>query len=312
MRLEQLQAFLAVAESGSFQKAAQQCSITQSTVSRQIQGLEETMGSSLFHRGSQTRLTLVGEALLPHAKRICNEWQTATTKIADLLGGKQSELCVAVIHSVCAYYLPPILQQFTQDYPYVQLRVTSLGSERAIKVLRDGLVDLAIVMNSRFITPSNELVLDSLYREQIEVLVAAQHPLAQYETAPWEQIVQYPQIIFKDGYGMQRLVRDRFQQQQAELKTALELNTLDAFRGVVRQGTYVALLPQSALVDCRDDPTLCVRPTQAPTLTRQVILLTTQDRLQIPPIQRFRELTLKTLGSPQLPATGLERLELSA
>ncbi|MGB7381482.1 MAG: LysR family transcriptional regulator, partial [Rivularia sp. (in: cyanobacteria)] len=145
MRLEQLQAFLAIAESGSFQKAAYKCSVTQSTISRQIQSLEADLGFELFHR-SQSKLTLAGETLLPRARKICVEWQTVKQEIKDLIAGKQPELCIACIPSVCAYYFPPLLQLFCKQYPDVQLRVTSLGSDRALKVLKDGLVDLAIVM----------------------------------------------------------------------------------------------------------------------------------------------------------------------
>lgn len=289
MRLEQLQAFLSVAETGSFQKAAQECGVTQSTVSRQIQGLEDALGSSLFHRAAQTKLTVAGEQFLPHAKRIWQEWQGSLVELAELRQGKQQELCIAVIHSVCAHYLPPVLRRFSLEHPQIQLRVTSLGSDRAIKVLRDGLVDLAIVMSSRFLPSSTEWAIDELYEEPIEVLLSAQHPLAQYPRVPWAELVRYPQVIFKDGYGMQRLVRDQFLQQGAELRRALELNTLDAFRGIVRQGDMIALLPQSALVECRHDPSLTVRPTQDPILSRRVVLMTTQDRLQIPPIRSFRE-----------------------
>ncbi len=301
MRLEQLQAFLAVADTGSFQKAAHQCGITQSTVSRQIQGLEDNLGAILFHRGSQAKLTVSGEMFLPHAKRICQEWQQASDKLSDLISGKQPELCIAVIHSICAHYLPPVLLKFAAEYPQVQLRITSLGSDRAIKVLRDGLVDLAIVMYGRFLVTTGELVVDPLFDESVSLLTAVDHPLAQHDVVPWSEIVNYPQIIFKDGYGMQRLVRDQFQRMRAELKVALELNTLDAFRGVVRQGQAIALLPQSALVECRQDPMLAIRRTESPTLTRQVVTLTTQDRLQIPPIRRFRELALEMISQPSKP-----------
>ncbi|HEY9643771.1 MAG TPA: LysR family transcriptional regulator, partial [Coleofasciculaceae cyanobacterium] len=109
MRLEQLQAFLAVAEAGSFQQATQQCKVTQPTISRQIQGLEAELGLPLFHRASQAKLTVAGERFLPRARKICQEWQNATAELADLLAGKQPELCVAAIHSVSAHFLPPVL-----------------------------------------------------------------------------------------------------------------------------------------------------------------------------------------------------------
>src|ERR687885_860095 len=309
MRIEQLQAFLAVAETGSFGQAARKCEITQSTVSRQIQSLEAELGLPLFHRTAQAKLTLGGERLLPHARKICQEWQNASKELADLMAGKQPELCVAAIHSVCSHYLPPVLQKFCRSYPDVQLRVTALGSDRALKVLRDGLVDVAIVMNNRFLTASPEMVVDILYEEPVEVLMASNHPLTQYEQVPWSELIKYPQVVFKDGYGMQRLVQERFARLGAKLRTVMELNTLDAFRGVVRQGELIALLPQSALVEARADSTLTIRaiaslpPAMAATsnivsdvsisdssLMRQVVLVTTQDRIQIPPIQHFCQL----------------------
>jgi DNA-binding transcriptional LysR family regulator len=295
MRIEQLQAFLAVMESGSFQQAARSCDCTQSTISRQIQSLEEDLGIPLFHRHHQAKLTIGGERLLPHARKICHEWQLAHESIESLLAGKQPELCVAAIHSVCANLLPPILQKFCHQYPDVQLRVTALGSDRALKVLKDGLVDVAIVMDNRMFTVSPDLVVQQLYHEPIEILMSADHPLAQYAQVPWAELVKYPQVVFKDGYGMQRLVQEQFSKQGCKLQAVLELNTLDAFRGVVRQGKLIALLPQSALLDVPSDPTLAARSIESISqagmkLSRQVVLVTTTDRLQIPPIQFFCDL----------------------
>ncbi|MGV0106595.1 Transcriptional regulator NtcB, LysR family [Nostoc sp. DSM 114160] len=304
MRLEQLQAFLAIAQTGSFQQAARTSGVTQSTISRQIQALEADLGIELFHRSTHAKLTLGGERLLPRVRKICQEWQTATEELADLIAGKQPELCIAVIHSLCGSYLPPVLQKFCYDYPDVQLRVTSLGSDRALKVLKDGLVDLAIVMNNRFLTTSREMVVEVLYDEPIEVLTAANHPLAQYECVPWSELIRYPQVVFKDGYGMQRLIQDKFERMEATLQSALEVNTLDAFRGVVRQGKLIALLPQSALLEARLDPTLAIRSlasnntsglADGSSLTRRVVMVTTQDRLQIPPIKHFWQLVQENI-----------------
>jgi len=55
------------------------------------------------------------------------------------------------------------------------------------------------------------MVVEALYDEPIEVLMAANHPLAQYEWVPWSELTRYPQVVFKDGYGMQRLVQERFE-----------------------------------------------------------------------------------------------------
>jgi DNA-binding transcriptional LysR family regulator len=309
MRLEQLQAFLSIAETGSFQQAAQKCGLTQSTISRQIQSLEAELGLSLFHRTTQTKLTLGGDRLLPRARKICLEWQNAMQELKDLQSGKQPELCVAAIHSVCSHHLPPILQTFCQAYPEVQLRITALGSDRALKVLKDGLVDLAIVMNNRFLSNTPEMVIKVLYDEPINVLMSANHPLTHYDRIPWAELARYPQVVFKDGYGMQRIVQEQFVRRGLTLRAALELNTPDAFRGVVRQGEMIALLAESELVEACSDSTLAIRPIASdpadinaftdPPLTRQVVLVTTSDRLQIPPIQHFYQLVSQALSSPE-------------
>ncbi|MEO0356571.1 MAG: LysR family transcriptional regulator substrate-binding protein, partial [Cyanobacteria bacterium P01_A01_bin.3] len=84
--------------------------------------------------------------------------------------------------------------------------------------------------------------------------------------------------------------QEQFQRQGLELKAALELNTLDAFRGIVKQGNMVALLPQAATLTAIADPQLVTRPTDPPRLSRQVALVTTQDRLEFPPIRHFCQL----------------------
>ncbi|WP_199248144.1 LysR family transcriptional regulator [[Phormidium] sp. ETS-05] len=305
MRLEQLQAFLAIAETGSFQQAARQCGFTQSTISRQIQGLEAEVGLPLFHRSAQAKLTLGGERFLPHARKICQEWERAQQELGDLLAGKQPELCVAAIHSVCAYYLPPVLQQFCQQFPEVQLRVTALGSDRALKVLKDGLVDVAIVMNNRFLTTGPEMVVEVLYEEEIEVLMGASHPLAKFSQVPRSELGRYPHVVFKDGYGMQRLVQEVCLKQGIPLRIVLELNTPETFRGVVRQSEMIALLPAGALVEARSDSTLAVRPVATlpgeDRWMRSVAMVTTRDRLQIPPIAHFCQLVRELMLPASLP-----------
>ena len=97
---------------------------------------------------------------------------------------------------------------------------------------------------------------------------------------------------------MQRLVQSQFQSQGLELKAVLELNTLDAFRGVIRQGEMISLLPHGALVEAQTDSTLAIRQFSQPksltagasALMRQVVMVTTPDRLLIPPIANFRKL----------------------
>jgi DNA-binding transcriptional LysR family regulator len=163
-------------------------------------------------------------------------------------------------------------------------------------------------MNNPAFTNSPEMVVDTLFEEPIQVLMAADHPLTKYNQLAWSELTAYPHVVFKDGYGMQRLVQNWFSQQNATIQTAMELNTLDAFRGVIRQGELIALLPSSALIEAQNDPTLAIRSigetsTQngmnETTLTREVMFATTRDRAEIPPIKSFRQI-VQQLSTPSL------------
>ncbi len=107
-------------------------------------------------------------------------------------------------------------------------------------------------------------------------------------------------------------MQEQFERRGATLRAALELNTPDAFRGVVRQGELIALLPETALVEAYQDASLAVREIESgavdggladPPLTRQVVMVTTRDRLQIPPIRHFYNLVAEWLPQCGVAAT---------
>ena len=298
MRLEQLQAFLKVEEQGRNQHEPLQTELTQSTISRQIQGLESALKCQLFHRGAQAKLTVAGELFLRRARKICQEWDVASEEISSLFQGKQTELCVAAIHSVCVSSLPSLLPKFCLGHPQIQLRVTALGSDRALKVLQDGLVDVAIIMSHRNLTNTKELAIKPLYEEQICILMASDHPLTAKKFITWEDLGPYPQVIFKDGYRMRRLVEDEFSRREIPLNVSLELNIPEAFYGVVEGSEMIALMPQSLVRPVINNPSFSVRYLFCPEsgdrqdFRRQVSVVTTVDRLQMPPVAEFFNLVV--------------------
>jgi LysR family transcriptional regulator, transcription activator of glutamate synthase operon len=93
---------------------------------------------------------------------------------------------------------------------------------------------------------------------------------------------------------MQRIVQDVFSSHGYDMNVAMELNTLDAFRGVIRQGRFIALLPEAALLESKSDESLAIIPIVMESktshdykLTREVVLITTKDRLEIPTVKDF-------------------------
>jgi LysR family transcriptional regulator, transcription activator of glutamate synthase operon len=289
--VKQLKYFLALVSTGNFRMAANQCDISQPGLSRQIMALEQEMGGPLFDRtGRKATLTPIGECLLPYARRAVKELDQAQSLIVELLRPDRGEICIAGLHSVNTYLLPSLLASFRERFPKIQLRLTSLGSERIVKVLLDKLVDLAVVMGP---VSTPDIISTFLYDEELAVLVPANHPLARHRRVLFSQITPYPQVVFRDGYAMRTALSQYFAQVGATLDIAVEINTLESFKETVRQGVGIALLPISALQNL--PPDLVRVDIASPTLKRRVELICRRDNYQIPIVAAFSDLLVKRL-----------------
>src|SRR5882672_6789413 len=124
MEMQQLRYVLAVARTGNFSRAAEQCHVAQPSLSQQIQKLEEELGEQLFDRMKrQAKLTPHGEAFLRHAVRILEEVDAAkreATEARDLLRGT---VTVGVLPTIAPYVLPEVMAQFTEKFPGVEIEV---------------------------------------------------------------------------------------------------------------------------------------------------------------------------------------------
>src|ERR1700756_1482727 len=116
MELHQLRYFCAVAETGSFSRAAEQSHVSQPSLSQQILKLEDELGARLFDRlGRSIRLTDVGKTFLPRARAVLRELEAARGDVVESKGSIAGSLCVGVIPTIAPYFLPPHLALFTRQ-----------------------------------------------------------------------------------------------------------------------------------------------------------------------------------------------------
>jgi DNA-binding transcriptional LysR family regulator len=148
--LKQLVYFLALADSGRFVQAAAEVRIAQPTLSRQVQALEDDLGETLFTRGrDHVTLTVAGETLLPLARRIVADVETARLEIAELAGLRRGRLRVGATPSLCVGVLADVLAVFHTSYPGISLQVREGGSQDLVADLEDGQLDLALVIDQQ-------------------------------------------------------------------------------------------------------------------------------------------------------------------
>lgn len=180
---QSLQAFLAVADTQSFSRAAEQLHLTQPAVSKRIATLESQVGARLFDRiGRRIALTEAGSMLLPQARRILFTVEDSRRALANLSGQVGGKLTLATSHHIGLHRLPPLLKQYTQRHPEVELDLHFLDSELAYQGVLDGTLEMAVVTLAPH--PHEQLQVVELWRDRLCFTCATDHPLARQPTAP--------------------------------------------------------------------------------------------------------------------------------
>src|SRR5215218_7804273 len=135
MEMHQLRYVVAVARAGNFSRAAEQCHISQPSLSQQILKLENELGERLFDRRKrEAKLTSHGEAFLRHAVRILEEVDAAKREATDAKNLLQGTLTIGVLPTIAPYLLPRVLAAFARRYPGVEIIVQEDTTERLLKL----------------------------------------------------------------------------------------------------------------------------------------------------------------------------------
>ena len=146
MELHQLRYFCAIADTGSFSRAAQQTHVSQPSLSQQIGKLEDELGTRLFDRlGRSVRLTELGKSFLPRAQAVLRDLESARNDIVEKKTSITGLISVGVIPTIAPYFLPSILATFSRKWPLAHFTVVEEITQLLLEKLRAGAVDVAIV-----------------------------------------------------------------------------------------------------------------------------------------------------------------------
>src|SRR5215469_12552999 len=149
MGLRELQAVLAVADLGSFRRAAAALGYTQSALSHQVSALESALGWPLFHRpGGQVRLTPAGQAVALRARRALGEVEAMAADAEEAERGQSVRVRVGVSQTAAAEIMPSALQVFREEHPGLEVVLSEVDDGEDIRAaFRRGLLDFAFTHN---------------------------------------------------------------------------------------------------------------------------------------------------------------------
>lgn len=242
-----LQAFLAVADTGSFSIAAEQLFLTQPAVSKRVAALEDELQTRLFERlGRRVLLTEAGQTLLPKARHILLEMAESRRLIANLSTEVSGSLQLAISHHIGLHRLPNILREYGLRYPKVEFDLHFMNSERGCEAVAAGDIELAVVTLPE--TPMEKLVVQTIWNDPLKIMVNTTHPIVDSKK-DIRLFQEYPAILPEKGTVTRRMIEKVLEPSGISLFIGVETNYLETIRMLVSVGLGWSVLPLSMLSD---------------------------------------------------------------
>jgi LysR family transcriptional regulator, transcription activator of glutamate synthase operon len=278
VEVHQLAYFESVSRHLHFTRAAEELHVAQPSVSQQIRKLETELGTPLFHRMKRhVALTEAGKTFLPHARAVLRRLDEARLEVQELSGLRKGTLSVGAPPSVGTHLLPRALAAFSRRHPGIALGFREAGSRTLLKLLEEGELDLAVV-----IQPIRHPVLETLplLEEELLLAVPRQHSLASgNRRLPLSQLRDEPFVMLREGaYDLRDQTLAACRRAGFEPYVALDGGEMDSMLRFVAAGIGLAVLPEMVLaeLDSHDGPVALRR--LVPKLSRSLVLARRRDR----------------------------------
>ncbi|HTP74884.1 MAG TPA: LysR substrate-binding domain-containing protein [Burkholderiaceae bacterium] len=270
----ELTAFLTLAEQRNFTRAAALCHLSQPAFSALVRALEDSLGARLFDRTTRSvELTAEGRVLVEPARRLLRDAESALTDVRDHAARRRGRVAIALLPSLAAGWLPPLLAKFHKQYPGIEIDVADVLSDACIERVRAGGADFALA-STRTATP--ELHTEEFCRDSFHLVCPRDHALARRRgRLELTHLAPYPIVHLARSSSVRQYVEAAIYPMQ--LRTMMELDQLSTVAGMVRAGLGITVVPSLTLFHFAD-PQLATRPLHAPALTRRVYVVRRADR----------------------------------
>jgi DNA-binding transcriptional LysR family regulator len=240
----QLKVFEAVADHLSFSRAAEELHLTQPAVSMQVQALADHAGLPLFEQmGKKIYLTIAGEELLRHARRIAQQLREAGEAVAAIRGAKGGRIILGVV-STAKYFAPRILVAFKKLYPESELRLRVHNRETIVRLLEENQIDLAMMG----VPPKDFETVASMFADQPHVIVApTDHPLAGRRRIEPADLAGEPLLVREPGSGTRGAMERFFAESEVLLSNTTELLGNETIKQAVMGGMGLTFISEHTI-----------------------------------------------------------------
>jgi len=181
--IQQLRVFVAVAHSRSLAEASERVHLSQPAISIALRKLEENVGGALFARTTrQLALTPEGEAFLPVAVRLLNDWNEAFEDLNDQFSKQRGKITVAALPTLAAGLFPRVIKLFHEAYPRINLSLHDVLAEQINQMVREGRADLGLSVPP---SDADDLTFEPVLVDSYVAVCPSEHPLLAQSAVAW-------------------------------------------------------------------------------------------------------------------------------
>lgn len=297
----QLKIFKTIVEQNSFSKAAEVLHMTQSSVSQQIQHLEDYYGVKLFDRlYRRIETTQAGKALYPYAVQIERYYYEAEKKLQQFNGDISGRLHLGASLTVGEYVLPELLVAFQRQYPNVDIAMEVCNTEEVIAKIHDGLLNVGFVEGP--FPPSDHIVSLPCGGDQLAVIAAQDRQANGGTDICLSQLVQEKLVLREPTSGTRRVFEEFLQAHDFDpsaLHIVMELGSTQAIKEAVKAGLGVSVVSRLTIGEELKQKTLAILPLIEGKITRNFSLVYHKDKFRTYTVETFLSFVLKRLNLEQ-------------
>jgi len=251
MEMQQLRYVVAVARTGNFSRAAEQCHVSQPSLSQQIQKLEDELSERLFDRMKRAaKLTPHGEAFLRRAVRILEEVEAAKREATDAKELLRGVMTVGVLPTIAPYLLPEVIVEFTDKFPGVEIVVQEDTTARLLKLALAYEIDFALASQP---IQDERLEVRELFAEELLLALPPGHPLTRKRTVSAADLEKERLIVMKEGHCLGDQVLRFCDRRGLHPKISFRSAQLETIQSLVSAGLGISLIPAMAAQSERSD-----------------------------------------------------------
>jgi DNA-binding transcriptional LysR family regulator len=285
-----VEAFVAIAEHGSFQKAAVAVHITQTALTRRLQNLESLLGVKLVERTTRSvALTAIGRDFLPQCRRLFTDLASSLAEIHETGKAARGDVAIACVPTAGVQYLPRVMQDYSKRHPQNRIRILDHASSGVAAAVLRREAEFGIHIGGAH---HPDLKSVPLLEDRFVLACRDDHPLAGKKSCPWKRLAPYPLIFAGEVSGNRPLLDAALGAQAFELHAFYEVQRSSTALGLVAEGVAAAIVPSLA-VQRGAYPSIRVVALTKPAVSRTLVLVSRRNAHLSPAAQSLYDMIEK-------------------